>query len=504
MKKMNMKQYILIIAMFCVSLLHAQTAGRSKYGKITNLGKNVNSSYEDYQPTITADEKMILFASYRPGGLGAEDFWIAEKIDSVKWGMAYNVGAPVNTPGTEGSGCISADGQKIYYVKNLDDGNNCDIFVSTLKGKQWSPPERLPPTVNSPYWDSQPSISADGTMLFFASNRPGGKGLTDIWWSRKGPDGKWQQAKPITKINTPESEATPYIHADNKTLFFSTNGRPGLGGYDVFRSIYDAEKDEWSTPVNMGDPICSELDDKYFILSPDGNRGYFASNRDGGFGEHDLYMINMFAGSKQVIVTLTGFVKDAKTLKPVGAKVTLMNLTKGEKINEFDANSDNGKYLVVMQGGNNYGLFVEADGYAPFSESYYIDQYAGSGTYPRDILLKSLVGETTTLNNIFFETGKAVLLPSSKIELDKMVEIMKKNPSLKAEIIGHTDNQGTPEGNQKLSEERAKAVAKYLSDNGVGADRLKTKGYGDTKPVADNTTEEGRRKNRRVEMAFTK
>lgn len=496
-----MKQYILTFLLLSAVFAQAQQP-RSKYGKISNLGKNVNSSYEDYQPTITADEKLLLFSSYRPGGLGGEDFWTVEKIDTVKWGTATNIGAPINTAGTEASGCISADGQRIFYVKNLNDGNNCDIFVSSLKGKQWSPPEKLPPTVNSPSWDSQPTISPDGNMLVFSSDRPGGKGLTDIWWSRKGADGKWGQAQPITKINTPEAEATPFLHTDNKTLFFSTNGRPGLGGYDVFRSIFDADKSEWSTPVNMGDPICSELDDKYFVLSSDGKHGYFASNRDGGFGEHDLYTINMFSGSSTVVVTLTGFVKDAKTLAPINAKVTLIDISKGEKIAEFESNADNGKYLVVMQGGKNYGLFVEKDSYGPFSESFYIDTYAGSGTYNRDILMNTLT--TAVLNNVFFQTGNATLLPNSKPELDKMVELMKKNPSLKAEIVGHTDNQGTPEANKRLSEDRAKSVVTYLTQNGVEAARLKSKGDGDTKPVADNSSEDGRRKNRRVEMNFTK
>ncbi|MCS7076463.1 MAG: OmpA family protein [Bacteroidia bacterium] len=471
-----------------------------KESKAINI-KPLNTIYDEYQPTLTLDEQVILFASTRSGGMGSEDFWYAKR-EGDSWGRPINF-EEVNTPSVDAAACISPDGKSVYHVRDENKGSLCDIYVSIIQEGKWQPPIRLPNTINTVYWESQPSISADGNMLFFVSNRPGGLGMHDIYWSRRDPvTGEWLPAQNIgNNINTAESEFSPFIHPDGKTLYFSSNGRIDCyGGYDIYKSVY--ENGVWSPAINIGTVFNSEEDDKYFVLSPNGEYAYFSSNREGSIGGQDLWMIKTPKEEKKPYITLTGFVKDALTDKILDATLTITDHGAGKVIAVINTNNIIGKYAAVVQAGGIYGITISKEGYTFYSEYVSIPTDHTFKEFVRDIKLqRATKGITVVMNNIFFESGKATLnVQSSKVELDKLVKLLKENPHIKVTITGHTDNVGQPEKNKLLSEQRANSVREYLIKQGINESSITTKGMGDTKPIADNITEEGRRKNRRIEI----
>ncbi|MCS7027700.1 MAG: OmpA family protein [Bacteroidia bacterium] len=474
-----------------------------KDNKAINL-RPLNTIYDEYQPTLTLDEQVILFASTRSGGMGSEDFWYAKR-EGDSWGKPVNF-QEVNTPSVDAAACISPDGKAVYHVRDENKGTLCDIYVSIIEEGKWQTPVRLPNTINTHYWESQPSISADGNMLFFVSNRPGGMGMHDIYWSRRDPvTGEWLPAENLGKnINTSESEFSPFIHPDGKTLYFSSNGRVDCyGGYDIYKSVY--ENGVWSPAINIGTVFNSEEDDKYFVLSPNGEYAYFSSNREGSLGGQDLWMIKAPKEEKKPYVTLTGVVKDALTDKVLDATLTITDHSAGKVIAVVHTNNIIGKYAAVVQAGGIYGITISKEGYAFYSEYVTIPAEHVFKEFVRDIKLERAVrGTKMIMNNIFFESGKATLnIQSSKVELDKLVKLLKENPHIKVIITGHTDNVGQPEKNKILSEQRANSVKEYLIKQGISESVITTKGMGDAHPIADNLTEEGRRKNRRIEIEIT-
>jgi len=473
-----------------------------KESKAINI-KSLNTVYDEYQPTLTLDEQVILFASTRSGGQGNEDFWYARR-EGDSWGKPVNF-EEVNTPSVDAAACISPDGKSVYHVRDEHKNTLCDIYVSVIEEGKWQTPVRLPNTINTHYWESQPSISADGNMLFFVSNRPGGAGMHDIYWSRKDPvTGEWLPAENLSRINTSESEFSPFIHPDGKTLYFSSNGRIDCyGGYDIYKTVF--ENGVWSPPVNIGAIFNSEEDDKYFVLSPNGEYAYFSSNREGSLGGQDLWMIKAPKEEKKSLVTLTGVVKDALTDKTLDAILTITDHSAGKVIAVVSTNNIIGKYAAVVQAGGIYGITISKEGYAFYSEYVTVPADLTFKEFVRDITLKKATkGTTMVMNNLFFESGKATLnINSSKVELDKLVKLLKENPHIKVTITGHTDNVGIPEKNQILSEQRANSIKQYLVQQGIKESNITTKGMGDTKPIADNLTEEGRRKNRRIEIEIT-
>ena len=388
-----------------------------------NMGAGVNSPDDEYLPTLTADGKMLIFTRYDRMAM-AEDFY-ASRLVNDKWAKAVRMAEPLNSDENEGAGCISQDGRILYFTAcNRPDGaGRCDLYVSYRKAGGWSRPQNLGPAVNTSGWESQPCLSIDGQTLYFVSDRGGGMGGMDIWRSTL-VEGRWSQ--PVNMgptINTKGDEKTPFISFDNQTFYFSSNGRVGMGGMDLFvcRRTGDTT---WSEPQNLGYPINTSGDESSLIVSPDGRTAVFSSDKFGGQGQLDLY---------------TFALPEPVRSEPVVYK---------EEITEV----------------------------APELQ----------------------VGESITLKNVFFQTGKYTLLDISIVELDKVVEMMQKHPSLRIELGGHTDNTGNEAANQKLSEQRAKAVYDYLVNHGVQADRLSYKGYGQSQPVADNSTPEGRRQNRRT------
>ena len=477
-----------------------------------NLGA-VNSEFDDYMPQSNPTGKIIYFTSTRKGSpfnrdkfddnfQWGEDIYQMEKTESG-WSDPKPLPAPINSKNNDGSASFSGDGQTMIYAACGRDGGigSCDLYISNLVGNEWSEPINMGNVVNSKEWDAQPALSADGTMLIFTSDREGGYGREDLYMVTKNVFGDWgipSNLGPV--INTPEKEMSPFLGADGKTLYFASTGHPGFGGYDMFVSTY--ENGKWSEPRNLGAPLNSDKDDRFFTIGGSGEVGYFASSREGGKGMYDLYSIKIPESMRpKPTVVVSGVVSNANDNKPIQSWVLLEDLETGDLIASNKSNSVTGKYLVVLPAGRNYSVSANKDGYFFYSTKFEVPGGTKYQELTLNIPLKPLEkGAKIILNNIFFETGKATLTPESKGELNRAVELLKMNPTMKIEISGHTDNVGAVASNMTLSQNRATSVMNYLVTAGIVASRLSSKGYGPNMPIASNDTPEGRQANRRTEF----
>ena len=425
---------------------------------------------------------------------------------------------------------VSPDGQKLFVYKfKKNDGG--DIYVCELKGDEWSKPRQLGKNINTEYHESSASFSYDGRTMYFVSDRPdAGYGGRDIYMNKLlfpdlkvGKKGRWGKAINLGPIiNTEYNEEGVFMHPDGKTLYFSSTGHNTMGGYDIFKSVY--ENGRWGKPENLGYPINTPDDDIFFTISGSGKHGYYSSVKKEGFGEKDIYKITFLGPEKQVVLNtednllaslaapvsetviepvleinavaltiLKGIIKDAITLKPVEASIELADNEENEIIADFTSNSTTGKYLVSLPAGKNYGIAVKAEGYLFHSENFDIPKSAGFKEITKDIELKKVaVGSKIILKNIFFDFDKATLRPESSNELERLTKLLNDVPTLKIEISGHTDNRGSDDYNQKLSAKRAQAVVNYLIGKQIDKNRLVSKGYGESVPIETNDTEIGR------------
>lgn len=475
-----------------------------KYDPI-NLGDKINSKYRDYFPSITADGEKLIFSRNIEGN---EDFYISKKVNST-WSEPVPLSDKINTKQyNEGAQSISPDGLYLFFTGcNRPDGlGRCDIYVSHKEGNSWGDPYNLGAPVNSQYWESQPAISPDGNTLYFVSNRPGGLGGYDIWKSTLKKDGYWAEPENLgPDINTPYDEHTPFLHPDGKTLYFSSDGWPGLGNKDIFLSRMD-DSGKWGKPENMGYPINTFNEETGLIVTPDGNEGLFSSNFKGGYGDMDIYIFKMPENKKPLPITyVKGIVKDQETGAFLEAKVQVVNLkNKHVEYNDFTS-KENGDFLTVIPIGGNYSFNVSADGYLFYSENYELNNSYINKPFLLEIALQKIkAGTNVVLKNIFFNTNEYQLLPQSFTELNTLMDLLKNNPTIHIEIQGHTDNIGNDDSNIKLSLQRAKAVYDYLITNNIEIDRLTYKGYGKTKPIAANDTDEHRKLNRRTSFIVVK
>ncbi len=480
-----------------------------------NLGPNVNTRFEEYLPTLTADEQTLIVTVKMPDDTirndwnnASEDFFMSKKVDG-KWQKRSNIGPPINTPANEGAQCISPDGQFLFYTLCNSPGGmgRCDIYFSTKQGNRWATPKNVGPPINSKYWDSQPSLSSDGNTLYFVSNRPGGKGEKDIWSSTLTKEGYW--GEPINlgdSINTSGSDMSPYIHPDNQTLYFASEGHPGMGKHDIF---YTRMKKDgtFAKPVNIGYPINTSSDEFSLIVNSSGKQAYYASaDRKEGFGNLDLYSFDLYEKARPTLVTyVKGKVLDAVSKKLLDAKLELLDLETSKVVAELYSNAITGEYLVCLPANKNYAFNVSRNGYLFYSENFSLKDVKNEAEpYLIDILLKPIkAGEKVVLKNIFFETGKYNLKNESRTEINKLGDFLNSNPKVKIEISGHTDNVGDDNSNQILSLNRAKSVYDFLISNGISKDRLTFKGFGETQPVDSNDSEKGRANNRRTEFKVT-
>lgn len=475
--------------------------------KPENLGPAINTVDLEYLPSISADnEKLIFTRRLHVSGRYNEDFF-ESKIKDGKWIRSRNLGNPVNTAQNEGAHSLTANGKYIYFTRCGDGSSgqggfgSCDIYRTKMKGNMWGAPRNMGRVINTNKWESQPCMSADGMSLYFTSNRKGGFGGKDIWLTRI-QDGMWSE--PINlgpNINTPGNEESPFIHPDNQTLYFSSDYHTGMGDYDYFIARRK-DNGDWDLPKNFGYPINSSGFELGIFVTTDGEYAYFASDRFEGLGGLDIYRFKLSEDLKPRPVTyVKGKVTSAHTKKNIKAKIELIDLETNETMVYTESDEVNGEYLVCLPVGRMYALNVSKKKFLFHSENFSLIDYTSQKPYKIDVKLKPIIkGSAVVLKNIFFETASFELKIWSRTELDKLTEFLMDNEGVKIEISGHTDNVGGKAYNQKLSENRARSVYQYLIDNGITAERLTFKGYGDEKAIDSNDTEEGRSKNRRTEF----
>ncbi len=477
-----------------------------------NLGKEVNSICDEYYPYLSPEENTIVFTRKVPKYKGAdpssentqEDFYISNWYGGG-WTLAKPISGAVNTRNNEGAQTISGDGKLMVFTAcNRPNGYGlCDLYYSTKIGENWSIAKNMGKLVNSQGWESQPSLSSDGRTLYFTSERDEGYGQSDIWKTTLDDNNKW--TKPVNLgnvINSNDAETSPFIHPDNKTLYFCSNGHWGVGGFDIFFSKLD-DNGKWSEPKNLGYPINTTKDEIGLIVNAKGNKAYITSSRDGGQGLQDLYVFDLYKDAQPESVTyFKGKVFDKTTKKALKAEFELKDLTTGKSITKSYSDSTDGTFLICLTPGKNYGLFVSAQGYMFYSENINLtisnsQQKPFEKNIPMDKIMK---GSKIILNNIFFATDSSNIKNNSQTELNKLISFMNINPKIRVEISGHTDNKGNAQHNLDLSNRRAKSVYEYLIKNGIKTERLSFKGFGQTLPIATNDTEEGRALNRRTEI----
>lgn len=471
--------------------------------KPVNMGPNINTADDEYLPVATADESTLIFTRKINNN---EDFYKSSKVNG-KWQKATYLSDQINTPQyNEGAQSISQDGKYLFFTGcNRPDGlGRCDIYISQKKGDDWSKPFDLSPPINTPGWESQPSISADGRTLYFVSNRKGGYGGYDIWKSTLTANGWGEPENLGPNINTPYDEQSPFIHPDDSTLYFSSNGWPGLGGKDLFVSRLGKDG-KWKKPENLGYPINSSGDENGLSVTANGSSAFFSSNNLNGYGGYDIYTFELPRSMRPHLVTyVKGKVSDIKTKVPLEAAVEIIDLQKNIPVYQDYSDAVRGDFLATLTSGKNYGLNISKSGYLFYSENFSLVGHETKNPFNITVFLQPIeVGNKVILNNIFFDTNKFDLKPESIAELQKLVEFLNVNPTVHIEISGHTDNVGNDQLNQTLSENRAKAVYQYLISSQVNPARLVFKGYGKTQPIAPNTTDEGRQKNRRTEFMIT-
>jgi outer membrane protein OmpA-like peptidoglycan-associated protein/Tol biopolymer transport system component len=476
------------------------------------LGKSINTAYDEYINAITPDGSLLYFTRKNPRNAETidqsqdfeEEFYVSARGDS-SWLPAENLGPPINTHGNEGALNISPDGNYLFFAAcNRDDGyGSCDIYRAKRIGTHWSVPENLGDVVNSTQWDSQPSFSSDGKTLYFASKRPGGKGSSDIWKSQLQPDGQWSTPENLgDSVNTRAEEMAPFIHPDNRTLYFSSKGHPGMGGSDLFYARKNVTG-EWSQPVNLGYPINTFADEITLVVNASGTLAYISSDKLGGTGRQDIYQFPLYPDARPLSANyFKGIVYDSETNEKLDARFELIDLATALTSAQAYSDKITGDFLLVLPSEKNYALYVSRDGYLFYSDNFFLSG-TNSQTSPflKNIPLKPIrIGEAVILKNIFFDTDKYLLKDASLAELQKLLVLLQKNPRLKIAINGHTDNVGSVEHNLELSGNRAKAVYQYLVDHNIDAGRISYQGFGFSMPIDANTTEQGRANNRRTEF----
>jgi outer membrane protein OmpA-like peptidoglycan-associated protein len=506
---------------------------------VDNLGQSVNSNYPEYSPVISTDEATIYFTSRRPNSIGGkrdvsdngfyEDVYVSEKANG-KWQPSRQLSKNVNTDGHDATAGLSPDGSRLYvYRSGSTDGG--DLYETVLFGLDWEAPVHMNRNINTKYHESSVSLSFDGKRIYFVSNRESGLGDGDIYFCDLDVNGDWGPSKNVgPEINTKYGEEGVFMHPDGVTMYFSSKGFNSMGGYDIFKTTLRDGK--WQTPVNLGYPINGPDDDVFFVVSGSGNRAYFASAKQGGYGDKDIYKITFLGPEKAPMLNsedqllakipnpvanlrtesalevksarltiLKGIVSDEKTGKPLEATIELSDNEKNVLLATFRSNASTGKYLVTLPSGRNYGIAVKSEGYLFHSENFDIADSADFQEFSLDIKMKKVeVGNIIILKNIFFDFDKAIIKDESATELNRLVKLLRENPAVKIEISSHTDNVGSDEYNQKLSDNRSHAVVEYLVAKGIPQGRLVAKGYGETRPIDTNDTEPGRQNNRRTEF----
>lgn len=463
-----------------------------------NLGASINTAASEYFPYLTPDGKIFTFT--RMDGY-QEDLFYALRSDTI-FSSAMSFGNAINTNDNEGASAMNAQANLLFVTacNRMDGYGSCDIYYSMKQNYQWTQIVGIGKPINTGNWEAQPSFSSDGKALYFVSNRAGGYGGRDIWVSYLDENMKWSEPQNLgPNINTKYNDQCPFIHADNSTLYFTSNGWPGMGKGDIY--VSRKTDSGWTKAQNIGYPINTENDENGMTVSYDGKTAYMASNRAGGFGGLDIYRFDLPENAKPTQITyLKATIKDAKTKQLIDASYTIIDLTQQKTIK--NGMSFQGDFFVALDLNKNMALQIQKEGYLFYSQNINLkEKNTSAQPYEMEVFLEPIASNSTiTLNNVFFDFDKSDLKSESFVELDKLVEILQKNPSIKIEISGHTDDKGELDYNQKLSQQRAESVLQYLVKKGIDKTRLVAKGYGESKPIVPNDSEENKAKNRRTEV----
>lgn len=475
------------------------------------LSDTLNRFVMQYFPVLTADETQMIFTRRKGDGPNDdEDLVISKKDEQGRWMAPESISKNINTPLNEGTCAISADGRRLIFTScsGRDGIGSCDLYESVRVGDVWTSPKNLGRNVNSHEWESQPSLSADGRTLYFVSDRDSGIGRRDIWVSTLNEQGVWTKAVNAGRtINSPFDEISPFIHANNQSLYFASNGLPGFGGYDIFYTEKDSAG--WGKPRNIGAIINDNEDQFSFFITANGEKGYYSHEETlpSGASRSKIYEV-VIPEEDQVKFRsnyVKGIIRDKVTRDPLSARIELINIDENEMVSLVESDSITGEYLMVLTQGAEYALYINKRGY--LFKGYNFNYSAVNNFEPVIVnidLERATEGSTAVLNNIFFDVDKYELKSKSIPELEKIMRFMQENPTIRVEISGHTDNSGQPAYNKQLSEKRALAVFQYLTEKGIPGNRLSHVGYGPARPLADNTTDEGRQQNRRIEFRIVK
>lgn len=477
-----------------------------------NLGPGVNSKYHEISPKISADGKTLYFGrQMSPENIGGvadkEDIWESKSADGKTWSKSVNLGPPVNTPTTNNLISVSTDNNTLLF--HINEG--FAFMHRTSSG--WSAFEDLGIHFNNESNYLEGCLSSDGKAIVFVAKLKANAFYRadnperDIYVCLKQPNGAW--SAPIhtgSVINSQGEEYSPFLSADGRTLYFATNGRPGYGDVDIFmsRRLSDDWK-KWTEPVNLGLGINTVGFDAYYTLPASGEYGYMVSDIN-TIGHDDIVRFKIPQSVKpDPVVLVSGRVLNSRTQKPLAAIIRFDDLLTRKEVGEARVNPRTGEYSIALPAGKNYGYHAAAPGYLSVNENLELVNLKEYEELKKDLLLVPIeIGESIQLKNVFFTQSKSELKPESFPELDRLVGIMKENPTLEIEIGGHTDNQGLPTANLELSEKRVEAVRQYLIAKGIPPRRMIGKGYGGSKPIAPSDTEENRQRNRRVEFKIIK
>jgi flagellar motor protein MotB len=467
--------------------------------EISPLPPAINQFDYQYLPVLTIDGKIMIYTARKDWQSDENIVWSFYEAEG--WSPAVSISDKINSRYNEGACTISANGRTLIFTacEGRKSYGNCDLYVSYRVGEDWSEPENLGEAVNSGSWDSQPSLSPDAKTLYFVSNRPGGQGGKDIWMSR-WEQGGWTVAENLgMAVNTPYDETTPYLYFDNSTLFFASNGRVGMGGFDLFFSRKDTS---WTEPQNLGYPINTYRDEVSLFLQSDGSVGFFAQEGKRADGRLEYSQLVHFEVPQSIkaklepVYYVTGRVFDRTVRTPLRASMEIVDLASSEKLYLTESDSLTGQYFLALPHRGSYGAFVEKKGYL-FEDLAFdgMDQATDTvniGLQPLD------VGARMVLENIYFAFDSDSLNQNSREELMRVVDLLKQYPTIRIEISGHTDSRGSFTYNQELSTRRAKSVYDFLIQQGITAGRLEYKGYADRLLLEEKNPESAR--NRRIEM----
>jgi len=506
---------------------------------VDNLGTLVDTKYPEYRPLVNAGDSELIYTSRAPSGKkidladneGYENILVSYLKNGV-WGSPVKLGSSINKKSTNtATAGLSPDGQTLYIYRTLNDG---DLYQTYSTNNVWSSPSKMNKKINSGGKESSITVSPDGKVFYFVSDRPGGYGMGDIYKVNSDSNGHWGTPKNLgPTINTQYDEAGVFLSRDGNTLYFSSTGHNTMGGYDIFKTVYDSGR--WSIPENLGYPINTPGDDVFFTMPANKKHAYYSSDQKGGKGDMDIYMLTFLGPEKPVVISnapnilsgitagitdvmmneavsvaapnkalLRGVVVDSETHKPLFASIELVDNKKNKPIADFNTDSVTGSYVVSLSSGINYGIAVKADNHLFYSANIDLTDSSHYREIEKNIALQPLeVGSHIALRNIFFDFNKSTLRNESKPELQRVIDLLKKYPTITIEISGYTDNKGSQAYNLRLSAARAKSVVAYLSAHGIAAKRMTSKGYGADNPLAPNTTDAGMQLNRRTEFKIT-